>query len=118
MQLAFSCFSKLSSIPTGLTFFSLVYSLKWLSSEVHLPILLISRREYRSTTVCATNLAKIYTRILKYTKMNCCRNAADKFDRSSEDEKKSKTFAVFFSAIQRSYGNQLIVEIVRDRQDR
>ena len=51
--------------------------------------------------------------------MNCCRNVADKFDRSPEDdEKKSRTFAVFFSAIQRSYGNQLIVEIVRDRQDR
>ena len=43
--------------------FSLVYSLKWLSSEVHLPILLISRREYRSTTVCAMNLAEICTRI-------------------------------------------------------
>ena len=33
---------------TGLIFFSLVYSLKWLSNEVHLPILLISWREYRS----------------------------------------------------------------------
>ena len=34
---------------TGLIFFALVYSLKWFSSEVHLPILLISRREYRSS---------------------------------------------------------------------
>ena len=39
----------------GLIFFSLVYSLKWLSSEVHLPILLISRREYRSTDDCLCN---------------------------------------------------------------
>ena len=68
-------------------------------------------------TVCATNLAKIYTRVLKYTKMNCWRNVADKFDRSPEDaEKKSQRHLPFFS--QRSYGNQLIVEIVRDRQDR
>ena len=84
---------------TGLIFFSLVYSLKWLSSEVSLPLLLISRREYRSMTVCAMNLAKI-TRITD-TKMNCWRNVVDKFDMSPEDaKKKSRTFAVFlFSAI-------------------
>ena len=36
----------------------------------------------------------------KYTKMNCWRNVADKFDMSPEDaEKKSRTFAFFFSAI-------------------
>ena len=70
-------------------------------------------------TVCATNLAKIYTRILHYTKMNCCRNVADKFDRSPEDAEKSQGHSPFFSQrSQRSYGNQLIVEIVRDRQDR
>ena len=87
---------------TGLIFFSLVYSLKWLSREVSLPLLLISRREYRSMTVCAMNLAKI-TRITD-TKMNCWRswrNVVDKFDMSPEDaKKKSRTFAFFlFSAI-------------------
>ena len=52
-------------------------------------------------TVCAMNLAKIYTRtnIPTITKMNCWRNVADKFDMSPEDaEKRSRTFA-FFSAI-------------------
>ena len=101
MDLAFSCFSKLSSIRPVWCFSSLVYSLKWLSSEVHLPILLISRREYRSMTVCAMNLAKIY------------RNVADKFDMSPEDaEKKSRTFAFFSQWSQQSYGNRLIVEIL------
>ena len=96
MQLEFSCFSKLSTV---LIFFSLVYSLKLLSSEIHLPILLISRREYRSITVCSMNLAKIYTGH-KYTKKNCCRKVADKFDRRPEDaEKKLRTFAFFFSVI-------------------
>ena len=59
---------------------------------------------------CAMNLAKIYTRILKYIKINCWRNVvlADKFDMSPEDaEKKSRTFAFFFSQrLQRSYGNR------------
>ena len=92
--------------------FSLVYSLKWLSSEVHLPIVLISRREYRSMTVCSMNLADYKN---KYTKMNYWRNVADKFDMSLEDaEKKSRTFAFFFCSQRshRSYGNRLIVEIV------
>ena len=48
-------------------------------------------------TVCAMSLAKIYTRILKYTKMNCWRNVADKFDRSPEDaEKKGQGHLPFF----------------------
>ena len=45
---------------------------------------------------CAMNLAKIYTRISIYTKMNCWRNVTGKFDMSPEDaEKKSRTFTFF-----------------------
>ena len=63
---------------------------------------------------------EINTRILKYTKMNCWRNVtlADKFDMSPEDaEKESRTFTFFSQRSQRSYGNRLIVEIVRNRKD-
>ena len=50
----------------------------------------------------------------KYTKMNCWRNVADKFDTSPEDaEKIVKGIHLFFSQrSQRSYGNRLIVEII------
>ena len=50
----------------------------------------------------------------KYTKVNCWRNVADKFDMSPEDaEKKVKDICLFFSQRSRqSYGDQLIVEIV------
>ena len=53
-------------------------------------------------TVCAMNLAKIYTRISIYTKMNCWRNVApaDKFDMSPEDaEINVKDIRLFFSTI-------------------
>ena len=87
---------------TGLIFFSLVYSLKWLSSEVHLAILLISRREYRSTDDCLIiRLSNEFSKDLyknKYTEMNCWRNVADKFHMSPEDaEKKVKDIRLFFS---------------------
>ena len=79
---------------TGLMFFSLVHSL----SEVHLPILLISRREYRSTDDCLCNEFSKDLYKNKYTKMNCWRNVADKFDMSPEDaEKKVKDIRLFFS---------------------
>ena len=50
----------------------------------------------------------------KYTKMNCWRNVADKFDMRPEDaEKKVKDIRLFCSQwSQWSYGNRLIVEIV------
>ena len=101
---------------TGLIFFSLVYSLKWLSSEVHLPILLISRREYRSTDDCLCNEFSKDLYKNKCTKMKCWRNVADKYDMSPEDAEKRRGHSPFF--FQRSYGKRFIVEIVRDRQDR
>ena len=36
---------------------------------------------------------------IKYTKMNCWRNVADKFDMSPEDAEKSQGHSPFFSAI-------------------
>ena len=48
-------------------------------------------------TVCAINLAKIYTRISIYTKMNCWRNITDKFDMSPEDAEESQGHSPFFS---------------------
>ena len=90
---------------TSLIFFFLVYSLKWLSSEVHLAILLISRREYRSTDYCLiTRLPNEFSKDLyknKYTEMNCWRNVADKFHMSPEDaEKKVKDIRLFFQQSQ------------------
>ena len=62
--------------------------------------------------------SKDYTRILKYTKMNCRRNVADKFDMSPEDsEKKVKDIRPFFLSDHSDHmENRLIVEIVRGSQ--
>ena len=77
---------------TGLIFFSLIYSLKWLSSD-------FTEGIQKYDCMC-NEFSKDYTRILKYTKMNCRRNVADKFDMSPEDsEKKVKDIRLFFSAI-------------------
>ena len=49
-------------------------------------------------TVCAGNEFSKDLYKNKYTKMNCCRNVADKFNRSPEDaEKKVKDIRLFFS---------------------
>ena len=75
---------------TDLIFFSFVYSLKWFSSEVHLPILLIQKYD----CLCNEFSKDLYKN--KYTKMNCRRNVADKFDVSPEDaEKKVKDIRLF-----------------------
>ena len=68
-------------LSAGLIFFSLVYSFKWLSREVNLPILLIQKHD------CLCNeLSKHYSN--ECTKMNCWINVADKFDMSPEDAEK------------------------------
>ena len=63
---------------TGLIFFSLVYSLKWLSSEVHLPIPADFTEGILKYDCLCNEFSKDYKN--KYTRMNCWTNVADKFD--------------------------------------
>ena len=63
---------------TGLIFFSLVYSLKWLSSDVHLPIHPDFTEGILKYDCLCHEFSKDYKN--KYTRMNCWTNVADKFD--------------------------------------
>ena len=97
MHLAFSCFSKLSSIRP-VWYFSLWF-IVWNGFRAKF----ICRycwfhggNTQVLMTVCAMKFSKdLYKN--KYTKMNCWRNAADKFDMSPEDAKrKVKDIRLFF----------------------
>ena len=97
MHLAFSCFSKLSNIRL-VWYFSLCFIV---SNGFQVKFICRYCWFHRGNTevlmtVCAMNLSKdLYKN--KYTKINCWRNLADKFDMSPEDAVKRRGHLPFFS---------------------